>query len=118
MKTAYRQIPAFVTKDGSEIRELIHPVQHGGGVMSFAEAIVEPGATTLLHLHRETEEIYHITAGSGVMRLGGEEFPIALGDTIAIPSGTPHNVTNTGTDPLKILCACHPPYSDEDTRLL
>ena len=118
MKTAYRQISAFVTKDGSEIRELIHPAQHGGGVMSFAEAIVLPGATTLKHLHRESEEIYHITAGSGVMRMGEEEFPIAAGDTIAIAPGTPHNVTNTGVDALKILCACHPPYSDEDTRLL
>jgi len=118
MKTAYRDVTAFITKDGSEIRELIHPVTHGGGVMSFAEAIIEPGGTTLLHLHGNTEEIYHITAGSGRMRLDDAEFDISRGDTIAIPPGTPHNVTNTGAEALKILCACHPAYSDEDTRLL
>ena len=118
MKTAYSAIPAFITKDGSEIRELMHPVQHGNRLVSFAEAIVEPGGTTLPHLHREAEEIYHITQGSGRMRLGDEEFAIASGDTIAIEPGTRHNVTNTGSEPLKILCACHPPYSDADTLLL
>ena len=118
MKTAYRDVTAFVTKDGSEIRELVHPAVHGRGVLSFAEAIVDPGATTLLHLHREAEEIYHITAGRGRMRLGEAEFVIDSGDTIAIPPGTPHNVLNTGTGPLKILCACYPAYADEDTELL
>ena len=86
--------------------------------MSFAEAIVDPGRTTLLHLHRDSEEIYHITEGAGKMRMGEAEFAIGSGDTITIPPGTPHNVTNTGSEPLKILCVCHPAYSDEDTALL
>ena len=52
------------------------------------------------------------------MRMGEVEFDIHGGDTITILPGTPHNVTNTGSEPLKILCACHPPCSDEDTALL
>ncbi|MEP7156184.1 MAG: cupin domain-containing protein [Betaproteobacteria bacterium] len=118
MKNAYRDVTAFVTKDGSEIRELVHPAVHGNLSVSFAEAIVRPGATTLLHRHHAAEEIYHITAGSGRMRLGPAEFPIDSGDTIAIAPGTPHNVVNTGAVPLKILCACYPAYADEDTELL
>ena len=118
MKTAYNDIAAFVTKDGSIIRELLHPAQHGAGTMSFAEAIVEAGTTTHLHLHATSEEIYHITQGTGRMRLGEANFNIRRGDTIKIPPGTPHNVTQTGSDALKILCVCYPPYADEDTQLL
>ena len=28
------------------------------------------------------------------------------------------DVTSTGSEPLRILCVCHPPYADEDTVLL
>ncbi len=117
MKTTYTEIPPFITKDGSVIRELMHPATHGVSTMSFAEAIVEAGDTTLMHLHQRAEEIYHITSGAGTMRLGGIEFDINNGDTITIPPGTRHNVTNTGVEALKILCVCHPAYSDEDTTV-
>ena len=118
MKTAYADIAPFVTKDGSVIRELMHPAQHGLSAMSFAEATVEAGGATLLHCHRNSEEIYHITQGTAKMRMGNSEFDIRAGDTITIPPGTPHNVTNSGREALKILCVCHPPYADEDTALL
>ena len=107
-----------MTKDASLIRELIHPSQHGPTTMSFAEATVEAGGTTLMHLHRESEEIYHITQGMGTMRLGGAEFEIHVGDTINIAPGTPHNVTNTGVAQLKIICVSCPPYADGDTALV
>jgi mannose-6-phosphate isomerase-like protein (cupin superfamily) len=118
MKTTYDAVTPYVTKDGSEIRELMHPAVHGNRNQSFAEAIVAPGCTTRLHQHRATEEIYHITAGEGSMRHGEAVFPVSAGDTICIPPGTPHNIENTGSTPLKILCTCSPPYSHEDTELL
>jgi len=118
MKTEYSAVEAFVTKDGSVIRELMHPQHHAVRGMSIAEAIVDPGATTLLHRHPRTEEIYHITQGEGLMRLGQDEFTVTASDTVVIPPGTAHNITNIGTVPLKILCACQPAYSHEDTELL
>jgi len=118
MKTAYRDITAFVTKDGSEIRELMHPAVHGNRVQSLAEATLNPGASTRLHRHHATEEIYHFVAGTGRMQLGDEVFAVNAGDTVCIPPGTAHNLHNTGSEPLRLLCACTPPYSDADTELL
>lgn len=108
----------YVTKDGSGIRELMHPAHHAVRAQSLAEASVPPGARTLLHRHRETEEIYHVTSGAGIMHLGAETFPIRRGDTVVIAPGTPHCVHNTGRRVLRILCACAPAYSHEDTELL
>lgn len=118
MHTTYNSIPPYVTKDGSEIRELMHPSTHGNRNQSFAEATVLPGARTALHRHQLTEEIYHITGGAGMMTLGGERFAVAAGDTVCIAPGTPHCIENTGKIPLKILCACAPAYAHDDTELI
>jgi len=118
MKTRYAATPAFITKDGSEIRELMHPSTHGNHAQSLAEAIVAPGATTRLHRHHQSEELYHVTAGRGRMTLGEENFDVGPGDTLCIPPGTPHCIANTGSEPLHILCNCAPAYADGDTELL
>jgi mannose-6-phosphate isomerase-like protein (cupin superfamily) len=118
MKTRYEDIKAFITKDGSLIRELMHPAVHGNWAQSLAEATVPAGTRTALHRHQQSEELYHITAGVGVMSLNGEQFEVARGDTVCILPGLPHCIENTGEEALKILCCCAPAYSDQDTELL
>lgn len=118
MKSSRNQISPYDTKDGSLIRELIHPQRDPGARhQSLAEAEVSPGATTRLHRHLKTEEIYHILSGEGLMTLAESRFSVAPGDSILIPPGTWHCITNTGTAPLRLLCCCSPPYSHEDTVL-
>lgn len=116
-RTRYADIEPYVTKDGSVIRELMHPAVHGNRAQSFAEAIVPVGTATRLHRHGRSEEIYHIVAGWGRMTLGTERFEVSPGDTIAIPPRTPHRIENVGEEPLRILCACTPPYAHDDTQL-
>jgi mannose-6-phosphate isomerase-like protein (cupin superfamily) len=118
MKTSYSKIPAYQTKDGCEIRELMHPDKHGNTRQSLAEAIVRPGQETLLHKHLRSEELYHVTAGRGLMTLGEERFEVVPGDTVYIAPGTPHCISTIGTESLRILCCCAPAYSHEDTVLL
>ena len=118
MKTSYGEITPYVTKDGSEVRELMHPAVHGNTKQSLAEATVLPGCRTLLHRHRTTEEIYYIVEGAGEMRLGDDRFAVSAGDTICIAPGTAHCIENTGTAVLTILCACSPAYDHADTELL
>jgi mannose-6-phosphate isomerase-like protein (cupin superfamily) len=118
MKTRYADIEPFRTKDGSLIRELFHPLQHGNRNQSLAEARIAPGISTLSHRHLQSEEIYHVTSGEGLMRLGDDRFPIVAGDTVCIPPGTAHRVENSGAEPLVILCCCSPAYTHEDTEVL
>jgi mannose-6-phosphate isomerase-like protein (cupin superfamily) len=108
-------VPAFVTKDGSEIRELL---AHRNSVIrnqSLAEARLEPGRSTQEHFHRVTEEIYYITHGQGLMRIEGDELTVKPGDAIAILPGRRHKIFNTGTEALRLLCCCAPAYEHEDT---
>jgi len=108
-------VPSFITKDGSEIRELL---AHRNSVIrnqSLAEARLAPGASTQEHYHVLTEEIYYITHGTGRMRIGSQSREVNPGDAIAIPPGERHKIWNTGREVLRLLCCCAPAYEHSDT---
>lgn len=108
-------IPGFITKDGSEIRELLAHRNSGIRNQSLAEARIPPGCSTQEHYHPRAEEIYYITAGTGRMRIESEVRDVGAGDAIAIPPGRKHKLWNTGEGTLKLLCCCSPGYEHSDT---
>ncbi|MBL69675.1 MAG: hypothetical protein CMO74_14735 [Verrucomicrobiales bacterium] len=111
------EAPAFVTKDGSEIRELMAHRNSAIVNQSLAEARIPAGGATTEHYHPQAEEIYYITHGEGRMRIDGEERAVGVGDAIAIPPGVRHKLWNTGGETLRLLCCCAPGYEHEDTVL-
>ena len=105
----------FITKDGSEIRELL---AHRNSVIrnqSLAEARLPEGASTQEHYHAQTEEIYYITHGAGRIRIDGERQEVRPGDAIAIPPGRRHKLWNIGPGTLRLLSCCAPAYEHADT---
>jgi len=109
------EVEPFITKDGSEIRELLAYRNSSIRNQSLAEARVPVNGATLEHYHKKTEEIYYITEGIGKMVIEGEERIVKAGDAIAIPPGKRHKIWNIGNNVLKILCCCAPCYEHEDT---
>jgi mannose-6-phosphate isomerase-like protein (cupin superfamily) len=105
----------FLTKDGSEIRELLAYRNSSIRNQSLAEARLPIGASTQEHYHAKTEEIYFITAGRGRMRIDDELGEVKAGDAIAIPPGKRHKLWNTGDGALTLLCCCAPCYEHSDT---
>jgi mannose-6-phosphate isomerase-like protein (cupin superfamily) len=114
---SYPQIEPFVTLDGSEIREWAGRVSAPAQNQSLAEATIPVGGATTAHYHRTTEELYLVTSGQGRLVIDGEEQAIGVGDCALIPPGAEHKLFNAGSEPLRIICACAPAYSDEDTCL-
>ncbi len=108
-------VAAFITKDGSEIRELLAHRNSAIRNQSLAEARLPAGASTQEHYHPKAEEIYYITHGTGRMRIEGEWREVKPGDAIAIPPGLKHKLWNTGSEVLRLLCCCAPAYEHEDT---
>lgn len=112
------EVQSFVTKDGSEIRELLAYRNSSIRSQSLAEARLAPGAATAPHFHPQTEEIYYITHGTGEMTVNGATKSVSVGDAIAIPPGQAHQITNRGNDTLRFLCMCAPAYEDRDTVMV
>jgi mannose-6-phosphate isomerase-like protein (cupin superfamily) len=111
------ELVAFITKDGSEIRELLAHRNSAIRNQSLAEARVPVAGSTQEHYHPKAEEIYYITQGRGRIRIEGEEREIKAGDAVAILPGQKHKLWNTGSETLRLLCCCAPPYEHEDTFL-
>ena len=111
------EVTPFITKDRSEIGNILSPDNSSIERQSLAEALLLPGQATEEHRHPRTEEIYYVQSGRGRMRIEGEERDVRAFDGIAIPPGAPHKIWNTGDVPLTFLCCCVPPYSHDDTEL-
>jgi mannose-6-phosphate isomerase-like protein (cupin superfamily) len=115
--TRYDDIEPVITKDGSENREWAGRVAAPSVNQSLAEATLPPGGATTEHFHRQSEELYLVTTGTGRLRIEGDEREIGVGDCAVIPPGARHKLWNTGDDVLRVVCACSPAYSHEDTVL-
>lgn len=109
---------SFITKDGSEIRELLAHRNSAIRNQSLAEASVAPGLTTQEHCHPKSEEIYYILRGTGRIKLNGAWRDVVPLDAIAIPPGTRHCIANSGSEPLVFLCCCAPGYEHDDTLIV
>ena len=109
------EVAPFITKDGSEIRELLAHRNSAIRNQSLAEARLPAGTSTQEHFHPKTEEIYYITHGAGKIRIEGEMREVRAGDAIAIPPGQRHKLWNTGKETLRLLCCCAPAYEHDDT---
>ncbi len=110
-----QQATPFTTKDGSTIRVLLD-AQEGGTVnQSLAEAELAPGQATERHYHALTEELYVLLEGRAEMEVEGIRRGVAAGDAVLIPAGAWHQIT-ARDEPVRFLCCCAPPYSDDDTH--
>ena len=112
------QTTPFITKDGSEIRELLAYRNSVIRNQSLAEATIPVGSATQEHYHPKSEEIYYILTGTGRMKLDGELRDLLPLDAIAIPPGARHKIWNTGSVPLVLLCCCAPAYENDDTIIV
>lgn len=110
-----RRTAPFITKDGSEIRELLAHRNSSIRNQSLAEARLPVGGATQEHYHPVAEEIYYITHGTGRIRIEGDLREVGVGDAIAIRPGQKHKLWNTGNEPLRLLCCCAPGYEHSDT---
>jgi mannose-6-phosphate isomerase-like protein (cupin superfamily) len=117
MISHYAELKPYITKDGSIIREMMHPKVHGNIGASVAEATIPMGTETHSHMHTLSEEIYLVTSGAGRMQLGDKYFDIHTGDTITIAPKTMHCVSNSGNTDLVIICVCVPAYEHDETYL-
>jgi mannose-6-phosphate isomerase-like protein (cupin superfamily) len=103
------------------IRTLEESAQdHRGGQVSFllhrstllAVTWVEgaPRSEQPRHAHEDSEQVYVILEGAGLMKVGDERREVRRGMAVVIAPGEVHSIENVGGDPLVYVSATAPPF--------
>lgn len=67
--------------------------------------VLEPGEAPPLHQHEDTEQVFYILEGEGVLRIGAEqkEYVVRPTDVVRIPPKTLHSIRCVGGKTLRYL---------------
>ena len=82
--------------------------------------VLEPGEAPPLHQHDDTEQVFYILEGDGILRTGARKknHPVRPGDVVRIPPAMLHSIQCSGKRPLRYLaidCFLGGRPSDEPT---
>jgi mannose-6-phosphate isomerase-like protein (cupin superfamily) len=67
--------------------------------------VLEPGEAPPLHVHHDTEQIFYILEGTGILQIGEalESHAVRPGDVVRIPPHALHRIQGTSSFPLRYL---------------
>jgi len=72
---------------------------------SFGYVNILPGKTNPEHWHTAAEEIVYMLQGECDVRVGDRTMKLATGQTLVIPQGVKHEVSNSGWEPVVYVCS-------------
>ncbi len=60
--------------------------------------VLEPGEAPPLHQHDDTEQVYYIIDGEGILTIGAdkESVPVMASQVVVVPPATPHSIQSVG----------------------
>jgi mannose-6-phosphate isomerase-like protein (cupin superfamily) len=87
----------------------LSPIQATNFSLGFV--ILEPNGGQVPWHNQEQEEVYFVVDGIGEMCLGEERQTLTSGQSVYIPPGTFHQLTNVGEAPLHMVY-CYGPAGD------
>ena len=72
--------------------------------LAFRKRTLQPGSSIGYHF-QETDEIYYILEGKGIMQMNGDSFRVAPGDAILTRPGSSHGLKPADSNHLTLMIA-------------
>ena len=73
-----------------------------------------------METHEKGDQFIRVEEGDGEFTIAGRSFVAEDGDSVVIPQGVEHNVTNVGSTPLKLYAIYsppeHPPNTEQESK--
>lgn len=85
------------------IRHCFEKEEMKANVRLCSRLTLPPGVSIGTHRHENEDEVFIITAGTGVLDDGTTETPVQAGDAILTGKGESHAIRNCGDDDLEIV---------------
>ena len=82
--------------------------ERSGGSWWLGQFREDPGFTTSLHFHPQTDEQFFVLDGVLSVYLDGKWYDLEAGTFAVVPHGTPHAQCNAGKQPVRFLGSGNP----------
>ena len=94
-----------VVYDWGAVKWVMNDAQAPGSRQSFGVVFIEPGGTNPMHWHTRAQEIVHMLHGECEVRTEDGTHMLRTGQTLFIPAGTRHELTNRSWEPAVYVCS-------------
>lgn len=98
------------TLENTDYRRVLYTAKHSQLVLMS----LKPGEEIGAEVH-QLDQFIRIEHGTGKAILDGVEHALADGSAVVVPSGTNHNIVNTGTEEMKLYTVYSPPNHKDGT---
>lgn len=99
-----------LTVKNSNFRQVLFTAPHSQLVLMS----LKPGEDIGLEVH-DVDQFFRIEAGIGKAVIDGDEFEVSDGTAVVVPAGAEHNITNTGSEDLKLYTIYSPAHHPDGT---
>lgn len=100
-----------LTEENSDFRRVLYT----GSQMQLVLMALQPGEEIGEEVHEDRDQFFRVEQGEGEVLIDGKRTAIRSDMAIIVPAGARHNVTNTGTEPLKVYTLYAPPEHKHGT---
>ncbi len=99
------------TLDNENFRKVLYT----GPQLQLVLMSLKPGEDIGLEVHTDNDQFFRFEGGTGKCTIDENNYQVADGDVILVPSGAKHNVINTGSVALKMYTIYGPPNHQDKT---
>jgi len=100
-----------LTEENSNFRRVLYT----GHNIQLVVMSINPGEEIGEEVHDDRDQFFRIEAGTGEILIDGVVHKVKADDGIIVPQGARHNVTATGSEPLKLYTIYGPPEHVDGT---
>ena len=100
-----------LTVRNSDFRRVLYTGHH----MQLVVMTLQPGDDIGEEVHPDGDQFFRVEEGAGEVLIDGHRTAIEDDFAIVIPAGARHNITNTGSKPLKVYTLYAPPEHADGT---
>ena len=93
------------TVGNNDFRRVLYTGQH----LQLVLMTLQPGEEIGSEIHEDRDQFFRFEEGSGQVDIDDNSYDVVDGSGVIVPSGSRHNVRNTGDAPLKLYTLYGPP---------
>jgi quercetin dioxygenase-like cupin family protein len=94
-----------VVYEWGAVKWVMNDTQAPGSRQSFGVVFIQPGKTNPTHWHTRAQEIVHMLQGECDVTTDTGTIKLRAGQTLFIPAGAHHELTNRGWEPAVYVCS-------------